>query len=501
MSPEQRKGASPDPRHDLYALGVVWYQLLAGEVTRELHHGWAKELAVRYGVPAGHLSLIERCVGWFDDRPISAEELLPLLREAAGMPLAPAEATLASPRMDGAGPAEPGQKPIAADTATTTSARTAIPGVPDGPRRVLATSIVNRLHAAHERLEFKTYTTTGMAVRALFVGVVPLIVLMLFSTSNVAETIICMGAGLVSACYLMIAAVTRDTDRNAQRDQIENCVNELMSEFPELVADSGGKLALENPELVELLHKKLEPSSTSPGSRRAVFGSLLARLEQAHTELGALAGWPLWETIVWGFFPALAIGWLSGEIFFAKEHPGHEFPAAFNSFNDWSANLMGTAAGLMVWIGYVLALRTYVRPSSARLQFQIERMTRGLVRDFPAEVEATGSADVLGSLPSVRKVRDDLAIPTGPPSPTAAYGEEELLADPKRRTLALLRVQNLLLTWHIVRDRLGSTWAFLVLLWVFTLYPVAGGLFLAAQDFHASHWSNPSNLLRRRSFS
>lgn len=84
MSPEQRRGADPDPRHDLYALGVMWFQLLVGDVSRELPPGWAKELRVRYGVPADHIELIERCVGWYDDRPKDAGELLPLLREAAG---------------------------------------------------------------------------------------------------------------------------------------------------------------------------------------------------------------------------------------------------------------------------------------------------------------------------------------------------------------------------------------------------------------------------------
>src|SRR5262249_31274481 len=55
MSPEQRRGAPPDPRQDLYSLGVMWFQLLAGDVTRELHPGWAKELAVKHGVPQSHL--------------------------------------------------------------------------------------------------------------------------------------------------------------------------------------------------------------------------------------------------------------------------------------------------------------------------------------------------------------------------------------------------------------------------------------------------------------
>jgi serine/threonine protein kinase len=101
MAPEQRRGAAPDPRHDLYSLGVMWFQLLAGDVSRELHPGWAKELAVRFAVPREHLGLLERCVGWLDERPRDAAELLPLLRQAAEAP-----AELAPPPPPSAPPAE-----------------------------------------------------------------------------------------------------------------------------------------------------------------------------------------------------------------------------------------------------------------------------------------------------------------------------------------------------------------------------------------------------------
>jgi hypothetical protein len=104
MAPEQRRGAPPDPRHDLYSLGVMWYQLLAGDVSRELHPGWAKELTVKYRVPREHLGLIERCVGWLEERPRDAAELLPLLRKAAEAPAVtpppPSDAPAGKPPID-----------------------------------------------------------------------------------------------------------------------------------------------------------------------------------------------------------------------------------------------------------------------------------------------------------------------------------------------------------------------------------------------------------------
>ena len=89
MAPEQRRGENPDPKHDLYSLGVLWFQLLIGDVSRELHPGWAKELTVRFGVPQAHIALIDRCVGWLDERPKDASELLQLIKEAGTRPEPP----------------------------------------------------------------------------------------------------------------------------------------------------------------------------------------------------------------------------------------------------------------------------------------------------------------------------------------------------------------------------------------------------------------------------
>jgi len=85
MDPEQRKGGAANAKHDLYSLGIVWYQLLVGHVTKEFHGGWDDELASEFKVPKSHIEIIEQCVGW--KRPANAGELLKLLQALFARPI------------------------------------------------------------------------------------------------------------------------------------------------------------------------------------------------------------------------------------------------------------------------------------------------------------------------------------------------------------------------------------------------------------------------------
>ncbi|HWG47918.1 MAG TPA: protein kinase [Gemmataceae bacterium] len=89
-SPQQIRGEAPDVRDDVHALGVIWYQLLTGDLTTGSPTGlWTDELA-EAGLGRELIRLLGACVdARADRRPADAARLAEQLESLAGSP--PAE--------------------------------------------------------------------------------------------------------------------------------------------------------------------------------------------------------------------------------------------------------------------------------------------------------------------------------------------------------------------------------------------------------------------------
>ncbi len=102
-SPQQVRGEVPDPRDDVHALGVIWYQLLVGDLGQGAPTGleWADELE-EAGLDRRLIKVLGACVtARPDKRPadaaILADLLGPLLAKAAPPPPPPAPVVIPKP--------------------------------------------------------------------------------------------------------------------------------------------------------------------------------------------------------------------------------------------------------------------------------------------------------------------------------------------------------------------------------------------------------------------
>jgi len=127
-SPEQKRGGPPDPRDDVHALGVIWYQMMTGDLSSERPGDWKEELAEQ-GMAPEMVNALSSCFNRAGRRPADAV----ILGEMLGALHVPTPPPVPPP---GPKPSNPKDVPVA-------PVMSATPHSPRGP--VAGTIITNTI--------------------------------------------------------------------------------------------------------------------------------------------------------------------------------------------------------------------------------------------------------------------------------------------------------------------------------------------------------------------
>src|ERR1043165_7387926 len=102
-SPEQVSGEFPDPRDDVHALGVIWYQLQTGNLTlMPLPSHWRQDL-LDARMTEDHVAVLAACIGRVKDRPRNASDLAQHLERLLA-PLTPSPTASLAPAVPSSTP-------------------------------------------------------------------------------------------------------------------------------------------------------------------------------------------------------------------------------------------------------------------------------------------------------------------------------------------------------------------------------------------------------------
>ncbi len=151
-SPQQKRGERPDPRDDVHALGVIWWQALCGDPAREAPSGrhWPRRLAER-GMAAQMINLLHDCLSSEpDERPPDAAALMDRL---CMMVSGPAHAPSAAPQVETRSPTRPSAHGTSAAAPGSDEAAVRRPGPGGRSRRAPSKNIheiIDRLAAEEE---------------------------------------------------------------------------------------------------------------------------------------------------------------------------------------------------------------------------------------------------------------------------------------------------------------------------------------------------------------
>ncbi len=122
-SPEQMRGEPADPRDDVHALGVIWYQILTGDLTTgaQTDPDWPEELIAR-GMTRDQVKVLASCLSKPAKRPADAAVLADHIEASFGPKSAPRPA-VATPEIEPPPlPRVPDPKPRANGSAATPAA-------------------------------------------------------------------------------------------------------------------------------------------------------------------------------------------------------------------------------------------------------------------------------------------------------------------------------------------------------------------------------------------